>query len=830
MVKKNSIPERWRSLTSIGCRLPGSRFIAFKVPLKGATNQRVTQNQKFTPKDLVTSIRSQNEELGLIIDLTNTERYYTTKDLPRSVQYVKLHTAGLKIPDDATVHQFKRVVRQFLFANEDNDKLIGVHCTTGINRTGYLICRYLIDVDGWRPLQSISIFAQSRGHPIEGSVYIEDLIKGPVRSNVGIDLPPTEEEQKALNSGLEDLPRDEQGNEFGDFDARDRRPMPPMRSEDCLDDFDAREARVAPRNILGDHDLRLPSHEPQEGPYMGGRPEPMYPSERIRRPGDFHLDMENFHDPSPRPLMSIGAMAPREMQHSFEDPGMMHEGMDYDMRGRGRPMHAMPPRDLSSDMQYDDAPPRPLPPFPRNKINNPEFEDEGDHRMHNEMPYREKLAHEGFPGNEDPRFGPRGREAMPGPFRGPVNERMQPRNARPMGGPMAERMNPRDSRLMEGPVGNKLHPGNVQFMDETMNEGMYPGEGPMNERIPQRNSRFMDPQMGERGPAREAGYMEVPRNERMPPRDAPYMQDSMNDQLNLRGPRPSKGLMNEKLHPQELRGLQGPVNQRAMEGPGKERPQIMKGPMGERMHPNTARLMNLMSERMDQRDGQNMEGPAYERMQLKDQRAMEGPMYDRMQLKDPRPMGGPMNVRMPPRGPRPMENSMADSGYAGSAKPVDGSNNEHMYPRDTQAMQGSMNDGMYPRPARPMDSSMNNRMYPRVPRAADGSMNEWMQQGNVRPMERPVNERMHPGNSALPPREPRPMDGSIREDFGRPFEGRKMNPSEEALRAPNRFAPYPPKKPSEGQELRGPHDMAPPARPIGMQEMDGRFPPRSRFQ
>ncbi|PIO10411.1 hypothetical protein AB205_0060440, partial [Aquarana catesbeiana] len=60
--------------------LKGSRFIAFKVPLKGATNQRVTETQKFTPKDLVTAIRNQNEELGLIVDLTNTERYYTTKD------------------------------------------------------------------------------------------------------------------------------------------------------------------------------------------------------------------------------------------------------------------------------------------------------------------------------------------------------------------------------------------------------------------------------------------------------------------------------------------------------------------------------------------------------------------------------------------------------------------------------------------------------------------------------------------------------------------------------------------------------------------------------
>lgn len=35
------------------------------------------------------------------------------------------------------------------------DKLIGVHCTHGLNRTGYLICRYLIDVDEMDPEEAI---------------------------------------------------------------------------------------------------------------------------------------------------------------------------------------------------------------------------------------------------------------------------------------------------------------------------------------------------------------------------------------------------------------------------------------------------------------------------------------------------------------------------------------------------------------------------------------------------------------------------------------------------------------------------------------------------
>ncbi|XP_078269835.1 RNA/RNP complex-1-interacting phosphatase-like [Rhinoraja longicauda] len=188
MVKKNTVPEGWRGLIPVGRRIPRTRFVAFKVPLKGTISQRLSANQKFSPKDLIANIKEQNEELGLIIDLTYTTRYYTEKDLPKSVQYQKLYTVGLEVPDDATILQFKRRVRKFLWENADNDKIIGVHCTGGINRTGYLICRYLIDVEEMDPDTIIEHFNTARGHKMDGVVYLADLRCGPTRSNLGIDV------------------------------------------------------------------------------------------------------------------------------------------------------------------------------------------------------------------------------------------------------------------------------------------------------------------------------------------------------------------------------------------------------------------------------------------------------------------------------------------------------------------------------------------------------------------------------------------------------------------------------------------------------------------
>ncbi|CUT98715.1 RNA:RNP complex 1 interacting phosphatase [Echinococcus multilocularis] len=72
------------------------------------------------------------------------------------------------------------MIQRFLEIVKDVDDespggVIAVHCTHGVNRTGYLICRYLVDALGWDPDEAIEEFARARGHPIERENYIEDL-------------------------------------------------------------------------------------------------------------------------------------------------------------------------------------------------------------------------------------------------------------------------------------------------------------------------------------------------------------------------------------------------------------------------------------------------------------------------------------------------------------------------------------------------------------------------------------------------------------------------------------------------------------------------------
>ncbi|KAG9484793.1 uncharacterized protein [Eleutherodactylus coqui] len=785
MVKKNSIPDRWRSLTAVGQRVPGSRFIAFKVPLKGVTNQRVTQNQKFTPKDLISAIRSQNEELGLIVDLTNTERYYTTKDLPKSVQYVKLHTAGLKIPDDATIHQFKRVAWKFLAANSDNDKLIGVHCTTGINRSGYLICRYLIDVDGWRPLHALCSFSQARGHPIEGTVYIEDIVKGAPRSNVGIDLPPTIDEIRDLEnrSSNDDLSRGRgqrddtikslleliPGNEYADFDARDRRPLPLMRarSDEYQDDdrlfFNLRSAfrgRLPLGDMSDDVDLRSPM---ERRSFPSNMPERMNAPERFRRPVDFNPDgrfssgLENrqdFHGSEPRPLMDIrDNYGPRDMQRPR---GMQQEQMGYDDRMRGQQSPVQGFHEYDESLSYN---------MPSEEMNDDEYDDlEAESRMRSSnsgLDFKERLRRQELQSmeSENQRFNPREREMI-----------------HSLKGLITERMHSRSVRTLEGPMNDRINARNTQFVNE-----------PMNETINQRDRRGM----------------EGPIHERMQSRDARFTEGSVNERF-------PQGIRN-LMHPQEVRTMSGPMNERIqsrdaqfMEGPVNNQmnyrdPRQMEASTNERMQPRVARLMDLpLTDRLNPREEQAMGNSMNDRLP---QRALNRP--EMMTSRDARSMEGPMSARMHPRIDRAVE----------------GTGNDQMHSRE-----GFMNERMSLRDTRPMEGLMNERMYQRDVRSMQGSMNE-QTSTYARPMEGSMNESMYSHDTEYSMNQQRDFVND-----NRSFEGRKMNASEDLVRGTNRFAPYPSlMKPAQPAEIarRPPQpegrDMFPPSQEAS------RFPPRNRF-
>ncbi|KAK2584094.1 hypothetical protein KPH14_006537 [Odynerus spinipes] len=166
-----SVPDRWLKYKAYGKVIKGTKILPFKVPLKEGVANNLTPEQRFTATILLQAF----PRLKCIVDLTNTERYYDKKEFTDAgVKYEKIMIPGKKVPPLNSVMKFFKAMDDFMAGAEEDD-VIGVHCTHGINRSGYLICRYLIQQLGWELQDTLKAFEEARGYPIERDAYIAAL-------------------------------------------------------------------------------------------------------------------------------------------------------------------------------------------------------------------------------------------------------------------------------------------------------------------------------------------------------------------------------------------------------------------------------------------------------------------------------------------------------------------------------------------------------------------------------------------------------------------------------------------------------------------------------
>ncbi|KAM2672390.1 hypothetical protein EV1_008090 [Malus domestica] len=175
---QHMLPEGW-----VGCPAYGgeiSCIIPSKVPLGESFNDHIA-GETYTPKQVIHQQRLLGRELGLVIDLTNTTRYYPLSDWTKEgIRHVKasIQCRGRdSVPDNAAVDIFLYEVSQFFSNRTDPMRYILVHCTHGHNRTGFMIVHFLVRNESISVTEATDTFARARPPGIYKQDYIDELYK-----------------------------------------------------------------------------------------------------------------------------------------------------------------------------------------------------------------------------------------------------------------------------------------------------------------------------------------------------------------------------------------------------------------------------------------------------------------------------------------------------------------------------------------------------------------------------------------------------------------------------------------------------------------------------
>ncbi|XP_069145369.1 uncharacterized protein [Solanum lycopersicum] len=170
-----SLPKGWLYCPPYGDNI--GLIIPSKVPLSESFNKNIPPGESYTPKEVIDQQRSLGREIGLVVDLTNTDRYYPESDwTSHGIRHVKIRCPGQdSVPDAESVDRFISEVVQLTSQESQASKYVVVHCTHGHNRTGYMIVHFLVRNQSVSVSEALATFAQARPPGIYRQMYVEAL-------------------------------------------------------------------------------------------------------------------------------------------------------------------------------------------------------------------------------------------------------------------------------------------------------------------------------------------------------------------------------------------------------------------------------------------------------------------------------------------------------------------------------------------------------------------------------------------------------------------------------------------------------------------------------
>ncbi|KAJ4958730.1 hypothetical protein NE237_025841 [Protea cynaroides] len=268
-------PSGWMDCPPYGRCI--DNIIPSKVPLGESFNDSVAPGKRYSFKQVVHLQNVAGRELGLVIDLTNTTRYYSPADFKHQrirIGHVKIPCKGRDaVPDNESVNNFVHEVLQFLFRQPK--QYILVHCTHGHNRTGYMIIHFLMRSQFISVTEAIERFASARPPGIYKQDYIDALYTFyHERKPETVICPPTPEWKRSSDFDLngEAVPdEDDDGGIAVSFHEEDHVESQVMTNDDVLGDAIPADQQDIMRQFCY-HTLKLGAGAKRNSQFPGSHP------------------------------------------------------------------------------------------------------------------------------------------------------------------------------------------------------------------------------------------------------------------------------------------------------------------------------------------------------------------------------------------------------------------------------------------------------------------------------------------------------------------------------------------------------------------------------
>ncbi|KAK9863661.1 hypothetical protein WJX84_000231 [Apatococcus fuscideae] len=168
--------QKWGDYPSYGEPVEPTLFLPMKTPLSTTIHRSWTLDtpplHSLTVQQLLAEQAMQQRTVGLILDLSNHATLYE-EDLPVELQYEHIMLQSKVFPARSAIDEVVAAAQSFW--SRQPSQYIAIHCAYGFNRTGFVICSYLIQACGLSVEAALASFAAARPPGVKHEQFVAEL-------------------------------------------------------------------------------------------------------------------------------------------------------------------------------------------------------------------------------------------------------------------------------------------------------------------------------------------------------------------------------------------------------------------------------------------------------------------------------------------------------------------------------------------------------------------------------------------------------------------------------------------------------------------------------